>query len=207
MAELHRDGKPMFHAESLLQWRDWLQDNHGASSGVWLVVWKKHTGRPVLTYADTVDEALAYGWVDSRPNRLDEDRAMRWLCPRNPTSPWSRINKARIARLTDERRLQPAGLTLVQAAKANGAWTVYDEIEDLVVPDDLAAALESRPLAKANFARFSASAKKNILWWIKSARTTPTRHRRIATTVDRAADNRMANHPKGRDHGPRARPG
>lgn len=206
MTELHRDGKPMFHAESLRQWRDWLRQNHDASSGVWLVVWKKHIGKPALEYSDTVDEALAYGWIDSRPNRLDDQRAMRWFCPRNPTSPWSRINKAKIARLIEERRLQPAGQALVDAARANGAWTVGDEIEDLVIPDDLAAALAVNPAADANFTRFSASAKKNILWWIKSAKTAPTRNRRINTTVERAAQNRMANHPKGRDHGPRAGP-
>ena len=206
MTETHRDGKPMFHAESLDQWRDWLEHNHDTSGGVWLVVWKKHTGNPVLEYPDTVDEALAYGWVDSRPNRLDDERAMRWFCPRNPVSPWSRINKARIARLIEQGRLTPAGQALVDAAKVNGAWTVYDEIEDLVIPDDLAAALQADSTAQANFARFSASAKKNILWWIKSAKTAPTRTRRIGTTVERAAENRMANHPKGRDQGPRARP-
>ena len=196
----------MFHAESLGQWHDWLQANHDSSSGVWLVVWKKHTGKPALEYSDTVDEALAYGWIDSRTNRLDDERATRWFCPRKPTSPWSRINRAKIARLVEERRLQPAGQALVDAARENGAWTISDEIEDLRIPDDLAAALESNPAAGTNFARFSASAKKNILWWIKSARTAPTRTRRINTTVERAAENRMANHPKGRDQGPRPGP-
>ena len=196
----------MFHAESLRQWRDWLQANHDSSSGVWLVVWKKHTGKPALEYSDTVDEALAYGWIDSRTNRLDDERATRWFCPRKPTSPWSRINRAKIARLVEERRLQPAGQALVDAARENGAWTISDEIEDLRIPDDLAAAVESNPAAGTNFARFSDSAKKNILWWIKSARTAPTRTRRINTTVERAAENRMANHPKGRDQGPRPGP-
>ncbi len=196
----------MFHAESLRQWRDWLHANHDSSSGVWLVVWKKHTGKPALDYPDTVDEALAYGWIDSRTNRLDDERAMRWFCPRNPTSPWSRINRAKIARLTEAGRLTPAGQAVVDAAKANGAWTVSDEIEDLVIPADLAEALRSNASAESCFARFSASAKKNILWWIKSARTAPTRARRINTTVERAAENRMANHPRGRDQGPRAEP-
>ncbi|MDE2868597.1 MAG: YdeI/OmpD-associated family protein [Chloroflexota bacterium] len=206
MAELHRDGKPMFHAESLGQWRDWLHRNHDVSSGVWLVVWKKHSGKPALAYSDTVDEALAYGWIDSRTNRLDDERATRWFCPRNPTSPWSRINRAKIARLVEEGRLQPAGQALVDAARANGAWTISNEIEDLVIPEDLAEALQSNPSAEAHFARFPASAKKIILWWIKSAKTAPTRARRIATTVERAAENRMANHPRGRDQGPRVRP-
>jgi uncharacterized protein YdeI (YjbR/CyaY-like superfamily) len=205
MGDQHADGKPIFHAETLAQWRDWLAANHASEKGVWLVVWKKATGRPTLDYPDTVDEALAYGWIDSRPNTLDDERAMRWFTPRNPTSPWSRINKAKIAALTVEGRLAPAGQALVETAKANGAWEVYDEIEDLVIPADLATALAADALAAANFMRFPDSSKKNILWWIKSAKADATRTTRIASAIALAAENRMANHPKGRDAGPKPR--
>ncbi len=198
----HTDGNPMVHCETPDDWRKWLGENHESASGVWLVVWKKHTGRPTIDYPETVDEALAHGWVDSRPNKLDDDRAMRWFTPRNPTSPWSRINKAKVQRLTDEGRMTPAGDSLVEAAKANGAWTVYDEIEDLHIPGDLDAALAGNPTAADHFERFPDSSKKNILWWIKSAKTDTTRQRRIDQTVELATENRMANHPKGRDAGP-----
>ena len=98
--------------------------------------------------------------------------------------------------------MAPAGMRRVETAKANGSWTVSDEIEDLVIPPDLASALAVNGTAAACFEHFSDSAKKIILWWIKSARKPETRARRIARTVELAAENRMANHPKGRDQGP-----
>lgn len=194
----------MFHAESLAEWHNWLVEHHESETGVWLVVWKKHTGKPTLDYPDTVDEALAFGWVDSRPNKLDDERAMRWFTPRNPTSPWSRINKGKVAALEKEGRMMPAGRALVAAAKANGSWTIYDEIEDLVIPPDLQAALDAAPVAAGHFERFPPSSRKNILWWVKSAKTEATRSKRVATVIARAEENRMANHPQGRDAGPKA---
>ncbi len=191
----------MVQIEHVDDWTRWLEKHH-ADDGVWLVTWKKASSRPSVAYADTVEAALAVGWVDSRPNKLDNDRSMRWFTPRSPTSPWSRINKATIARLERDGRLTPAGRALVDAAKANGAWTVYDDIEDLVIPDDLSKTLDSDRVARENFDRFADSAKKNILWWIKSAKRPATRTSRIRTTAGFAADNLMANHPKGRDRGP-----
>ena len=183
----------------------WLERNHAVADGVWLVSWKKATGRPFVPYGNAVDEALCFGWIDSRPNRLDEDRAMRLFTPRNPKSPWSRINKEKVARLVDQCRMTPAGVRLVEAAKANGAWTAYDEIEDLVVPPDLSSALAKNAAARGFFESFPDSAKKNILWWIESARRAETRADRVSRTVALAAENRMANHPKGRDRGPQRR--
>ncbi|MEM8618946.1 MAG: YdeI/OmpD-associated family protein [Actinomycetota bacterium] len=198
----HHDGRPTVHCETAAEWRRWLRGHHTTSDGVWLIVWKQHTQRPTIPYPDTVDEALCFGWIDSRPNKLDDDRAMRWFSPRKPTSPWSRINKNKIAHLDAAGRLQPAGHALVATAKANGAWTIYDEIEDLVIPDDLRQRLDAAPIAADHFSRFPDSSKKSILWWLKSAKTVPTRAKRLDTIVDRAGENRMANHPKGRDAGP-----
>ena len=169
--------------------------------------WKKATGRPFVPYSDTVDEALCFGWVDSRPNTLDDERAMRLFTPRNPGSPWSRINKGKVARLTEQGRIAATGVALVETAKKNGAWTIYDEIEDLVIPPDLSAALDRNELARDFFENFSDSSKKNILWWIKSARRSQTRASRVSKTVEMASENRMANHPKGRDSGPKLRAG
>ena len=199
------DGRPLVHAETREEWRAWLAQHHEDSGGAWLVSWKKATGRPFVPYPETVDEALCFGWVDSRPNRLNEERAMRLFTPRNPKSPWSRINKEKVARLTEQGLMAPAGNRLVEAAKANGAWTVYDEVEALVIPPDLAAALAESEAARAFFERFPDSSKKNILWWIKTARKPETRAARVSKTVELAAENRMANHPKGRDRGPALR--
>ena len=192
------DGRPLLHVESQAEWRDWLERNHDASDGVWLVSWKKASGKPFIPYPDSVDVALCFGWVDSRPNRLDDARAMRLFTPRRARSPWSRINKAKVARLTEQGRMAPAGLRLVESAKANGSWTAYDEIEDLIVPTDLVAALAANEPAATCFESFPDSSKKNILWWIKSARkprpgpgASPRRSRwrpRIAwPTIPRAA--------------------
>ncbi len=196
------DGRPLVQVEDREEWRSWLAGNHEEASGVWLVSWKKATGRPFVAYTDAVDEALCFGWVDSRPNKLDESRAMRLFTPRNPKSPWSRINKAKVHRLTERGRMAPAGMRSVEAAKANGAWTVYDKIEDLVIPPDLASALDGNDEAMAYFKNFPESSQKNILWWIKTAVKSETRAARVSATVELAAQNRMANHPKGSDIGP-----
>ena len=196
------DGRPLLHAETREEWREWLKRRHGDADGVWLVSWKKATGKPFVPYTESVDEALCFGWVDSRPNKLDADRGMRLFTPRNPKSPWSRINKEKIDRLTKLGLMAEAGIRAVEAAKANGAWAALDEIEDLVMPPDLLSALESNVQARAFFERFPNSSKKNILWWIKSARRPETRAARISGTVELAAENRMANHPQGRDMGP-----
>ena len=202
-----KDGKPLLLVEKQDEWRAWLERNHIESSGVWLVSWKKATGRPSVPFTDVVDEALCFGWVDSKINRLDEERAMRLFTPRNPKSAWSRINKDKVARLLEQGRMAAAGMSLVEGAKADGSWNIYDEIEDLVIPTDLASALAENDIAGAHFKNFPDSSKKNILWWIKSARRPETRATRLSKTVAMASENRMANHPAGRDKGPTRRSG
>ena len=202
------DGRVLLHVETQEEWRTWLERNHEDSKGVWLVSWKKVTGRPFVPYPDAVDEALCFGWVDSRTQpagRRAGDEALH--APRNPRSSWSRINKKKVARLTEQGRMAAAGVSLVETAKRNGTWTVYDEIEDLLIPPDLASALAKNKTAQAFFDNFSDSSKKSILWWIKMARKPNTRTARIVKTVQLAAENRMANHPKGRDKGPKPRSG
>ena len=196
------DGRPLLHAETREEWREWLELRHGEADGVWFVSWKKATGKPFVPYPESVDEALCFGWVDSRTNKLDADRGMRLFTPRNPKSSWSRINKEKVDRLTKHGLMTEAGIRAVEVAKANGAWTEYDEVEDMVMPPDMLSALESNGDALAFFERFPDSSKKNILWWIKSARKPGTRADRISRTVELAAENRMANHPQGRDNGP-----
>ena len=121
---------------------------------------------------------------------------MLYVCPRRPKSPWSRVNKRHIEALLAADLMHPAGLRQIEQAKADGSWSVYDEVEDLIIPPDLAAALADNPAAQANFAAFSDSSTKGILWWIKSAKRPATRQKRIAETVRLAADNIKANHPR-----------
>jgi uncharacterized protein YdeI (YjbR/CyaY-like superfamily) len=161
---------------------------------VWLIYYKQTTGQPHVEYSDAVEEALCFGWVDSKPNTLDDERYMQLFSPRNPKSPWSRLNKQRIEKLIGQGLMTEAGLKLIETAKQNGAWTVYDTIEDLIMPEDLEKALSENPTAYTNFQAFSNSSKKNILWWIQSAKQPATRLKRVEETVTLAAVNKKANH-------------
>lgn len=183
------------HPETRAEWRAWLEANHDTSRGVGLVHWRGATGRQRLSYDDIVEEALCFGWIDSRLNRLDDERAVLLMTPRSPRSIWARSNKVRIERLISEGRMTDAGLRIVAIAKANGSWTALDDVEALIVPDDLALALAADERARRHFDAFPPSAKKTILHWIKSARRVETRQRRIAETVRLAAVNVRAGTP------------
>lgn len=179
--------------------RAWLSANYVREESIWLVTFKKHVAGKYVPWDDVVEEALSFGWIDSLPRKLDEERTMLLLSPRRPGSPWSRINKQRAERLMEEGLMMPPGQAAIEAAKADGSWTVYDEIEDLVIPADLGAALKQNEPAAANFEAFNDSAKKPILWWIKSAKKADTRRKRIAETVQLAEHNIRANHPEARE--------
>jgi uncharacterized protein YdeI (YjbR/CyaY-like superfamily) len=181
--------------ESRAQWRAWLAENHTQADGIWLVTFKKQMGDKYLPYDDIVEEALCFGWVDSLPRKLDDERTMLYISPRRKGSPWSRLNKTRVEKLIAAGLMTEAGMTLIEQAKADGTWTIYDEVEDLIIPPDLAAALAANPDAQKHFAAFSDSAKKGILWWIKSAKRAATREKRINETVRLAAQNIKANFP------------
>lgn len=181
------------HPMTRAEWRQWLQDHHTRDSGVWLVSYKKRTGKPRVEYDEAVEEALCFGWVDSKPGKLDADRTMLWFAPRKPGSGWSRPNKLRVEKMIAAGLMMPAGLRKIEAARADGSWTKLDAIEDLVVPDDLARALENHPPAKQHFNAFPRSAKRGILEWIANAKTPQTRARRVAETATMASRNERAN--------------
>jgi uncharacterized protein YdeI (YjbR/CyaY-like superfamily) len=177
------------HPETRAEWRAWLAAHHHDSPGVQLVQWRASTGRSQISYDDIVEEALCFGWIDSKANVLDEERAMITMTPRRPGGTWARTNKDRVDRLIADGLMTDAGLRLIEQAKADGSWTFLDDIEALIVPDDLDAALDRDPAARANFDAFPPSAKKQILYWIKTAKKPETRLRRIDETVTKAAEN------------------
>jgi uncharacterized protein YdeI (YjbR/CyaY-like superfamily) len=185
--------------ETRAQWRAWLQRHHGRAEGVWLVTWKKAAHRPAPGYDAAVEEALCFGWVDSRPRALDEGRTMLWFAPRKPGSAWARPNKLRVERLIAAGLMTPAGLAKIEAAKLDGSWSRLDEVEDGIVPDDLAAALAAWPEARAHWDAFPRSARRGILEWIVQAKTAPTRDKRVQETARLAQENIRANQwtPKG----------
>lgn len=178
--------------ESRDAWRAWLAMYAGESPGIWLVTWKKGRG-PYVPYDEIVDEALCFGWVDSRPRSIDADRSSRLLTPRRPGSSWSRVNKARVERLIETHAMAPAGLAAVEQAKADGSWNALDLVEELIEPDDLRSALDAVPEARGNWDGFPRSTRRAILEWIGAARADATRERRIGQTVAEAAVGRRAN--------------
>ncbi|MDB9527200.1 YdeI/OmpD-associated family protein [Oscillatoria sp. CS-180] len=188
--------------KSAAELREWLSQNHSSSGSVWLVTWKKDSDHPYVSYDEIVDHCLCYGWVDSLPRKLDELRTMLRISPHSPKSNWSRVNKDRVSRLVQEGLMEPEGLAVVEQAKKNGTWDFLDDVERLEVPEDLHLEFEKHPGSRRLFERFPPSSRRGILEWIKTAKTEITRRKRIAETVRKAAVNRKANFPKGRDAGP-----
>jgi len=184
------------HAETREHWRRWLADNHQRRTGVWLVSWKQHTGRPRISYDESVEEALCVGWVDSKGRKLDDDRTMLWFAPRKPGSAWSRSNKERVVRLEAAGLMRPAGRHAIEQAKASGSWTRLDEVEDLVVPDDLAAAFAAHPGSRMHWDAFPRSVRRTMLEWIVQARRAETRAKRVAEVAERAGRGERANQPR-----------
>jgi uncharacterized protein YdeI (YjbR/CyaY-like superfamily) len=189
----HND-RERFHPETLPEWRAWLAVNHLGSDGIWLVSWKAVTGRPRIGYEESVEEALAFGWVDSKNMSLDDERTAMWFTRRKANSPWSLTNKARIARLEASGRIADAGRGAVRAAQANGMWTILDGAQNLIVPDELETALAELPGAREHWDGFSASARRAVLEWIALARRPATKQNRITETARRAALGEIA-HP------------
>ena len=181
------------HPLTRAEWRAWLDANHTRPNGVWLVSYKKATGKPIIPYDEAVEEALCFGWIDSTPNKLDEERAMRWFAPRKPGTGWSRPNKERVERMIAAGLMTPAGQAKIDAAHADGSWTALDAIENLEIPPDLAAAFAGYPAARAHFEAFPRSVKRGILEWIATAKTAPTRAKRVEETARLAQENRRAN--------------
>jgi len=178
---------------TLAEWRAWLEANHQRKEGVWLVSRRRAAGPPPFTYVEAVEEALCYGWIDGQAKTLDQARGMQWYAPRRAGSTWVKSNKERVARLIEQGRMTPAGLAKIEAAQANGSWSLLESAERLEVPDDLAAALAGYADARAHFDAFPPSARQMILAWIAQAKRPETRARRVAETARLAQENVRAN--------------
>lgn len=181
------------HPLTRAEWRAWLAANHTRTKGIWLITFKKATGKPRVEYDEAVEEALCFGWIDSKPSKLDGERSLLWFAPRNAGTGWSRPNKERVERMIAQGLMAPAGLAKIEAAKTDGSWMALDAVEALVLPPDLRAALLSHPPAATYWEAFPRSIKRGILEWILNARTPQTRARRVQETAELAEQNRRAN--------------
>ncbi len=182
------------HPNTRAAWRAWLQKHHLRGQGVWLIYYKLASGKKRFEYAEAVEEALCFGWIDGKAKTIDAERAMQWYTRRKPGSVWSPLNKERVARLTELGLMWPSGDEAVRRAKQDGSWTKMEQPDALVVPPDLAETLKlAGPDAVSNFAAFSPSVKRGMLNWIHMAKTASTRVQRIEATVTRAVRNERSN--------------
>ncbi|MDJ0788062.1 MAG: YdeI/OmpD-associated family protein [Myxococcota bacterium] len=179
--------------ETLRDWRAWLAENHGRAAGIWLVTWKRSSGKQRYSNDDAIEEALCFGWIDSKPARLDDERTMLWFAPRKAGSGWSRLNKERVEALIASGRMAPPGLAKIEAARQDGSWSKLDAVEALAIPDDLVVAFGRHAGSETNFEAFPRSAKRGILEWIVQAKRPETRARRVEETARLAARNERAN--------------
>jgi uncharacterized protein YdeI (YjbR/CyaY-like superfamily) len=193
------DAAERVHPESRAAWREWLASHHQSSTGVWFVSWRKQARRTGPSYEDAVEEALCFGWIDSQARKLDDDRTMLWFSPRKPGGGWARPNKERVERLTAAGLMTPSGQRVIDAARADGSWSRLDDVENLVVPDDLAAALDRHPPARQHWDAFPRSVRRSILAWIVQARRDATRAARIEETAQLAQVNERANQGRRKD--------
>jgi uncharacterized protein YdeI (YjbR/CyaY-like superfamily) len=181
------------HPQTRAEWRSWLEQHHTRQEGIWLISYKKGTGKPRFDYDEAVEEALCFGWIDSKPNKLDEERSLLWFAPRKPRTGWSKLNKERVERLIKQGQMMPAGLAKVTTAQQDGSWNVLDAIEALEIPPDLEQALAAYETARQNFDAFPKSVKRGILEWIAAAKKPETRAKRVTETAQLAAQNERAN--------------
>ena len=166
----------------------WLRKHHATSDGLWLQIAKKGADEPSVTYAQAVEIALCWGWIDGQKKGLDDQHFLQRFTPRRSRSIWSKINVDKVAALIDAGRMQPAGQAQINAAKADGRWQqAYDGARTSTMPDDLQAALDAAPKAKAFFATVNATNRYAVLWRVQTAVKPETRAKRIAQLVDMLA--------------------
>jgi len=173
-------------------WRAWLEKNHDTKKEVWLIYYKKHTGKSRIPYDDAVEEALCFGWIDSTVKRLDDERFVQKFTPRKDDSNWSELNKKRAKKMIMEGRMTKAGLTKFKEVKKNKKKELKAKpaMKKLIIPPDLKKALAINKKACENFTNFAPSYKKLYIGWISSAKKKETREKRIKQIVRWAAQNK-----------------
>ncbi|HEY9855213.1 MAG TPA: YdeI/OmpD-associated family protein [Stenomitos sp.] len=178
-------GLPVLAFETQVAWREWLDGHHQESSGLWLRIFKKASGHPTVTYAEALDEALCYGWIDSTKAAGDADSFLQRFSPRKSRSIWSKVNREHVARLIVAGKMQPAGLAVIEAAKANGQWdAAYDSASSMVLPAEFQAALDAHPEAKAFFESLNKTNQYAFYHRIHTAKRPETRTKKVAWALD-----------------------
>ncbi len=180
-----------YYAEDRAAWRKWLSENHDSCPGIWLVYYKKGSGKTRVNYDEAVEEALCFGWIDSTLNPIDELCYMQLYTPRKPKSGWSKLNKDRVERLIANGLMTPAGIAKIEIAQKNGMWAKLDHVEAFTIPAELSLAFENNPQALAYYNTLASSNKKMILYHINNTNKQETRINRINDIVSAANNNKM----------------
>jgi uncharacterized protein YdeI (YjbR/CyaY-like superfamily) len=184
----------IFYPTSQTMWRKWLQENHISKQAVWLVFYNKKSEIKSITWSEAVDEALCFGWIDSKKISIDKETSHQFFCKRKPKSTWSKINKNKVEKLIEQGLMTEEGFASIETAKQNGSWTILDEVEELIISADLEAEFANNENAKNNFLGFSKSVRKLILSWLVFARTYETRQKRITEIIENAEQNLKPKH-------------
>jgi uncharacterized protein YdeI (YjbR/CyaY-like superfamily) len=177
------NGKQVLIPASRDDWRAWLDANWDRQEGLWVVYRKKSADIVGPVYDDLVEEALCFGWIDSVTRRADDMRMIQWFSPRRPGGIWSALNKDRIERLREQGLMTAAGQAAIDRSIADGSWSQTDQVDALIIPHDLQAALDTAPGAREAFDSLSVSDKKQHLWSVYSAKRPETRSKRITDVV------------------------
>lgn len=184
----------IFYPMSLTDWQEWLEKNHLSSNAVWLVFYNKDSGKKSISWSESVDIALCFGWIDSKKIRIDEETSHQFFSKRKAKSTWSKINKEKVRLLIDNGLMTEAGHKSIEVAKQNGSWTILDDVEELIIPQDLKAELDRNLMAKDYFENLSKSVKKAILQWLVLAKRPETRQKRLTEIVESAGQKLKPKH-------------
>jgi uncharacterized protein YdeI (YjbR/CyaY-like superfamily) len=166
------------------EWREWLRHNHDTEKEIWLIYYKKHTGKPSIPYDDSVEEALCFGWIDSIIKRIDDEKFVRKFTPRKTKSRWSEANKKRALKMIEQGKMTETGLARIREAKKSGEWSKPPSSRgELVLPSYMEAALARNKKAEENFRNLAKSYKRHFIGWVTSAKREETRRRRLAEAI------------------------
>jgi uncharacterized protein YdeI (YjbR/CyaY-like superfamily) len=183
-----------FYAKDRKAWRDWLTAHSESTQNSWLIIYHKSSSTPSVTYDEAVEEALCFGWVDSKPNKRDQESYYLFFAQRKPKSNWSKANRERAERMVATNQMTKKGMDMIDLAKSTGTWLALTDVQASILPEDLKIALEKNRVANENFEKFPPSSKRIILEWILNAKKEETRLKRIMETVELAAKGIKANH-------------
>lgn len=174
----------IFYPKSQTEWRLWLQKNHSKKQSVWVVFYKMASSKPSISWSNAVDEALCFGWIDSKKVSIDKEKSHQFFSKRKAKSTWSKINKEKIESLIKLGLMSEAGLESVETAKQNGSWTILNEIDELIIPEDLVLALNNQTNAMNYFLSLSKSVRKLMLYNLMIAKRPETRQKRITEILE-----------------------